>query len=100
MQIDLHLYVSAYLTGGPALQDGLSPRVRAYSRSKILSNLMPRSPLLVPDPYSLWILSSRVLHFMIDLVSLMPYGTDMQRRILLFPETVMSSSLMVTDAAV
>jgi hypothetical protein len=67
-----------YDMGGPLLQEGLSPTVRAYSRIKRSLNWMrPRSPRLLPmlvslpsfdSPYLECKLSSTVQNFIIPLI--------------------------------
>ena len=90
---------STHETGGPELQDGLSPMVLPYSRMTISPNWIVRCSapfLLASDPYVLCRLSSNVRHFIIDFTSNIVCGKDRHRRTLSCPRGAASSSLIVS----
>ena len=87
-----------YLTGGPLLHEGLSPRVLAYSRIPMFPKLIPLLdglPMLAGSDLVDWFatlckLSSTVLHFRMDFCS-RSYGTDMHRFIRTCPAAISGS---------
>ena len=99
--IKLLSFFFAYLTGGPLLQDGLSPTVLAYSRISTEARVILRSSSFLSTEYVLLKLSSNVLYLI--MVLLPPNakgGNDWARRHddPLLPLPGISSSFMVRGA--